>query len=157
MISDVVFNDIMKKHFNFFGCAPPLPAPTTRRRLARTSSRMRGSSRSGMSPTTECEVIQLRGQGVTQQRVIQTACAITGGGHYLNPRTIHHGSSSKATTTTTDNNDRRRQNHRLHSRRLQGRLLHVQLVSRSSKLPRNHQSPLEPPLRFRQGDLQRQR
>jgi hypothetical protein len=71
MISDDVFNGINKKHFNFFGCAPPPPLPPPPAPSSPvTSSRVKGHPASGSGhpasgsghPASGSRVIQPQGQ-----------------------------------------------------------------------------------------------
>ena len=105
-ISDDVFSGSKRKHFNFFGCAPPppLPPPHPRRHHRQDLIQDVGVIQDGQChPNPDVMVTQHMGSGVTQPGVIQTTCATSGGGHYLSTARIHHGSSSQA--TTSDNNN----------------------------------------------------
>lgn len=146
----------MKKHFNF--CGMRVDAPASRSfSPAPPAHRMNGTSSSGRDMTSPssnnpCHISFLGDPA----RWMTPAMLRTDrwGEHYLSTNSNPSPSAIKQTTTSDNNNDPHR---RFHPRRLQSRLLHIQLMPRFSKPPSRHRPKMEHPIRLRQNNLRRQR
>lgn len=155
----------MKKYFNFFGrvwmratSGSFSPAPTAPTYHPPPANRMnRGHPGAGPHPGAGHDLTPHPAIHVTSRFLDDPArwmtpscCAPTGGAALFKHQlpSVYHQLSSKP--HQTEQNDPHR---RFQPRRLQSRILHIQLESQHRKIPSRHRRQMEPPFRVRRRNL----